>query len=154
MDYLNAPWRDKYFKEKQEECPFCIESETLIYEAKHSKVIMNKYPYSPGHLLIIPKIHVEFLKDLDEATWVEMSKLARFAEQVLFDVVMAQGVNIGMNLGDAAGAGIAKHLHLHVLPRWHKDTNFITTIAKTRVLGTSEDELYLKIKESFKNCNV
>lgn len=154
MKHLKAPWRNKYFQEKTKDCPFCIKSDVLVYEGINSKVIMNKYPYSPGHILIIPNIHVEFLKDLDEKTWLEMCTLAKQGEKIMLEILHAQGVNIGLNLGDAAGAGIAKHLHLHVLPRWFKDTNFITTIANTRVLGTSEDELFLKLKEGFKNYNV
>lgn len=154
MNYLNAPWRNKYYNEDKNKCPFCNESETLLYEATHSRVIMNKYPYSPGHILIIPKVHVEFLKDLDDEVWLEMAKIAKFAESLMFDILKAQGVNMGFNLGDAAGAGLAKHLHFHILPRWYKDTNFITTIANTRVLGTSLDELYEKLKEGFKNYHV
>ncbi|MBZ7986019.1 HIT domain-containing protein [Campylobacter sp. Cr9] len=153
MQYLNAPWRDKYFNEDRSLCPFCEDSEVLVYEDDDCRVLMNKYPYSPGHILITPKKHCEFLNELDENTWLKMAKIARFAENIMLKTLKAQGVNIGFNLGDAAGAGIAKHLHLHVLPRWYKDTNFITTICDTRVLGTSSDELYLKIKESFKNYN-
>ena len=153
MQHLKAPWRDEYFKEDRSLCPFCEDSEVLVYEDELCRVLMNKYPYSPGHILITPRKHVEFLNDLDEITWLRMAKIARFAENIMRTTLHAQGVNIGLNLGDAAGAGIAKHLHLHVLPRWHKDTNFITTICDTRVIGTSLDELYLKIKESFKNYN-
>jgi len=109
--------------------------------------VMNKYPYSPGHFMIIPNQHTSNLEDLDEKVWLHMTKLAQQSVKLLKDGFDAHGVNIGMNLGDAAGAGISEHIHLHIVPRWHKDTNFITSIGKTRVYSTDFDKIYKRILE-------
>jgi diadenosine tetraphosphate (Ap4A) HIT family hydrolase len=110
---------------------------------------MNIYPYSPGHFMIIPHKHIEFLDELDPAVWQHISTLAQKGVAALRHGMNAQGVNIGMNIGSSAGAGIAEHLHLHVLPRWTKDHNFITTIGGARVYSVDFEEIYQKVKIAF-----
>jgi diadenosine tetraphosphate (Ap4A) HIT family hydrolase len=109
---------------------------------------MNKYPYSVGHIMIIPHHHTENLEDLDPKTWLRISLLAQKAVKMLKEVINAQGVNMGMNLGAAAGAGIAQHIHLHLVPRWVGDTNFATTIANIRVYPKDFDEVRTKLKNA------
>jgi len=107
---------------------------------------MNKYPYTPGHFMIIPHIHTDKLEDLPEDIWLHIALLAQKGARLLKEGFNAQGVNMGMNLGSAAGAGIAQHIHLHLLPRWRGDTNFITTIGQTRVYSSDFEKIYKKIK--------
>ena len=154
MDYLYAPWRDEYIKQEREGCPFCYAYENgdlddelhVLFRAKNCFLIMNKYPYTPGHFMVIPNLHVDAIEKLDEKTWVEMSLLVKKSVKVLKEKFGAKGVNIGMNLGDVAGAGISEHVHYHIVPRWSKDTNFITTIANTRVYSTDFDRIFKKLK--------
>ena len=118
----------------------------VLYREEDFFIVMNKYPYSPGHFMIIPTLHTSNLEDLDPQVFAKMSIYAQKGVKMLKEVLNAQGVNIGMNLGKAAGAGIAEHIHLHLLPRWKGDTNFITTIGDTRVYGSEMDEIYNKLK--------
>jgi len=157
MDRLYAPWRTKYVttdKVKIKGCVFCHAVETLdddenlgvLYREKDFFIVMNKYPYSPGHIMIIPNLHTSNLEDLDSEIFAKMSLYTQKAVRMLKEVLNAQGVNIGMNLGKAAGAGIAEHIHLHLVPRWKGDTNFITTIGETRVYSSDIQEMYKKLK--------
>jgi diadenosine tetraphosphate (Ap4A) HIT family hydrolase len=156
MDRLYAPWRFEYVtEEKIEGCVFCHihknvdkdEKLGVLFRDKNCYVVMNKYPYSPGHMMIIPNFHTDKIEDLDEQTWIDMSIRVRQATKMLKEVLNAQGVNIGMNLSKAAGAGIAEHVHYHVLPRWLGDTNFISSIGNTRVYPVDFDKIYLDLKE-------
>ncbi|BCD62465.1 ATP adenylyltransferase [Nitratiruptor sp. YY08-26] len=156
---LYAPWRSEYVTGKKiEGCVFCYivehpeEDEELgvLYRAENSFAVMNKYPYSPGHFMIIPNRHIDNLEDLEEDVWLEIAKLAKRGVKLLKDVLGAEGVNMGMNLGAAAGAGIAEHIHLHLVPRWQRDTNFITTIAETRVYSTDFFKIYQKLRKHAK----
>ena len=152
---LYAPWRSEYVSQKEiKGCVFCHisshekEDEALhvLHRDEHCFVVMNKYPYTPGHFMIIPHLHTDKLEDLDSVTWLHMSDLAQKGVRLLKEGVGARGVNIGMNLGSAAGAGIAEHIHFHIVPRWERDTNFITSIAQTRVHSTDFEKIYKKIK--------
>jgi diadenosine tetraphosphate (Ap4A) HIT family hydrolase len=107
---------------------------------------MNKYPYTPGHFMIIPHIHTDKLEELDSDVWLHMSALAQKSVKLLKEGLNAHGVNIGMNLSQAGGAGIAEHIHMHFVPRWVGDTNFITSIANTRVHSSDFEKIYIKIK--------
>lgn len=156
MQHLCAPWRSEYFSAKKDSCVFCdvINSDDddkngVLFRAKHCFGIMNLYPYSPGHFMIIPNQHTDKIEELDEQTWFEMSKFVRLGVEILKRELHAQGVNIGMNLGKAAGAGIAEHVHYHLVPRWSGDTNFITTISDVRVNGTPFHPLFEKLKKAF-----
>jgi len=152
-DILYAPWRDEYVTNRKiEGCVFCHisthEEEDLgiLYKDEYCFMVMNKYPYTPGHFMIIPHTHTDKLEELDPEVWLHMSALAQRGVKLLKEGLNAQGVNIGMNLGKAGGAGIAEHIHMHLVPRWERDTNFITSIAQTRVYSTDFNKIYKKIK--------
>ena len=156
QDILYAPWRSDYVThEKIEGCVFCHISENekddkelhVLYRDEFCFVVMNRYPYTPAHFMIIPHIHTDKLEELPSEVWLRMSALAQKGVKLLKDVVSAHGVNIGMNLGKAGGAGIAEHIHLHLVPRWEGDTNFITSIANTRVYSTDFEKIYKKLKD-------
>lgn len=158
MWHLWAPWRSTYVNEKKDaqRCIFCIGADTshdeenlIVYRGKLAFAILNRYPYTSGHLMIAPYKHVPRLSAASEEAAEEIMRLARRAEHILETVYRADGLNIGMNLGEAAGAGIEQHIHLHVLPRWNGDANFMTSVAMTRVLPESLDETYAKLKHAF-----
>ena len=154
-DVLYAPWRDEYVThEKIEGCVFCHivahasddEKLHVLYRDEYCFMVMNKYPYTPGHFMIIPNLHTDKLEELPSETWLHMSALAQHGVKLLKEGLNARGVNIGMNLGAAAGAGIAEHIHMHLVPRWERDTNFMTSVAETRVYSTDFEKIYQKIK--------
>jgi len=154
-DILYAPWRDEYISgEKIEGCVFCHISKNeenatklhVLYRDEFCFIVMNKYPYTPGHFMIIPHNHTDKLEDLASETWLHISMLAQKSVKLLKEGFGADGVNIGMNLGKSGGAGIAEHIHMHLVPRFERDTNFITTIADTRVYSTDFEKIYNKIK--------
>ena len=158
MEYLYAPWRTAYITESEKEkiggCVFCHISAHPELDAKHHVlfrdercfVVMNRYPYTPGHFMIIPHRHTDALEALDPEVWLRISALAQKGVAMLKEGFGAEGVNLGMNLGAAAGAGIAEHIHLHLVPRFARDTNFITTIGQTRVYSTDFQRVYEKLK--------
>ena len=144
MDYIWSPWRFQYMAEvtqgKQPECFFCAavksthDEETLVvYRGKKAFVILNRYPYTSGHVMIVPYAHVAELNLCDPEALKEMMELAQRLEAAFRTNYGPDGMNLGMNLGKAAGAGVAGHLHLHMLPRWIGDTNFMTVTGETRV---------------------
>jgi len=158
MEKLYAPWRTQYVsthKEKIDGCVFCHivanpkddEEFKVLYRCDEFFIVMNKYPYSPGHFMIIPNFHTDKLEELDSKIWLDMTAMAQKGVSLLKDVLNAQGVNIGMNLGQISGAGIAEHIHMHLVPRWMGDTNFITTIGDTRVYSSDFDKIYRRLKE-------
>ena len=122
----------------------------VIFRAKSCFGIMNLYPYSPGHFMVVPYAHEEQISSLPLGVWQEMSFFVREGVGILQKALGAKGVNVGMNLGTPAGAGIAAHCHYHLVPRWAGDTNFITTIAHTRVCGRDLNEIYECLKAEFK----
>ena len=147
MDYLWTPWRYQYVTkaEPSSECVFCTaasgsgdresDRESLIvHRAAHNFIILNRFPYTNGHVMVVPFQHVATLQDLTGETLTEMMHLARDCEKHLRAAYRPDGLNIGMNLGRAAGAGIAAHVHMHVLPRWTGDTNFMSVVGETRIL--------------------
>lgn len=158
MEHLWTPWRSTYMKSSKQAsgCIFCDaisrdeDKETLIaYRGQHTFVILNRYPYTSGHLMIAPYAHISSLNEATQEALDEMMSLTRQAERVLAEGYHPDGMNLGMNLGRAAGAGIADHIHLHVLPRWNGDANFMTTVADTRIIPESLDDTYSKIKQGF-----
>jgi diadenosine tetraphosphate (Ap4A) HIT family hydrolase len=159
MDILYAPWRGDYVttqNKKIDGCLFCHIAKTLdddenlcvLYRENDFFIIMNKYPYAPAHFMIIPNLHTNNLENLDPKIWSRMCLFAQRGVKMLKEVVNAQGVNIGMNLGQAGGASITEHIHLHLVPRWSADANFITIIANTRVYSIEFDYIYKKLKEN------
>jgi ATP adenylyltransferase len=158
VDYLWSPWRFRYVSkaEPSDGCIFCNKSKEsrdeenlILHRAERNFVLLNLYPYTSGHLMIAPYQHVATLGEAPLETVEEMMRLARAAEGHLKSVYKPQGFNIGMNLGECAGAGIAGHIHLHVLPRWIGDANFMTTIGETRVVPESIEETYRKLRPAF-----
>lgn len=156
MEHLYAPWRYDYVsEEKIEGCVFChiaknIENEKMqvLFADEYCYIVMNKFPYSPGHIMVVPFFHTSNIEDLDEVIWTKISVRVRQSVKFLKEVMPCEGVNIGMNLGKSAGAGIEQHVHYHILPRWSGDTNFITTLGGTRVYPASFDEIFKKLKNS------
>ena len=144
MDYLWSPWRYKYLtqSEQPEGCIFCAmaaypdrDAEMLIVlRGEHNFIVLNRFPYTSGHLMVVPYFHTADLAGIDAAAAAEMMELVRRSESALRALYRPDGLNLGMNIGESAGAGIAGHIHMHVLPRWWGDANFMTTIGETRVL--------------------
>jgi ATP adenylyltransferase len=158
MTHLWAPWRSAYVQGKHtaHACIFCdaaqrnADEETLVaYRGELCFVILNRYPYASGHVMIAPYAHVSRLSQATEAAAQEMMRLTRRAEAVLERVYRPDGINLGMNLGEAAGAGIEQHIHMHVLPRWMGDANFMTAVGETRVLPEALGDTYAKLKRGF-----
>ena len=154
MDHLYAPWRFEYFTSKVEGCVFCHIGKNrnddkelgVLFRDTHCFGVMNRYPYTPGHFMIIPNHHTDAIESLDEATWMQMSLHVQSGVKMLKEGFGAFGVNIGMNLGQDAGAGIAEHVHYHLVPRWGRDTNFITSIGGARVYGIEFEKIYTDLK--------
>ena len=155
QDILYAPWREEYVTNKKiDGCVFCHisshskddEESHVLYRDEYCFLVMNRYPYTPGHFMIIPHTHTDKLEELDQDIWLHMSALAQKSVALLKEVLNAQGVNIGMNLGRAGGAGIAEHIHLHLVPRWERDTNFATSIGGTRVYSSDFQKIYERLK--------
>ena len=142
MDYLWTPWRYPYIAGgvKDDQCIFCVAAEAhddsqslIVLRAKKNFVILNRYPYTSGHVMVVPYAHQATLTACEPETLSEMMVLAQRIEHALQDLYHPDGCNLGMNIGRAAGAGVTGHIHLHVLPRWMGDTNFMTTVGETRV---------------------
>ncbi len=156
MERLWAPWRMQYILgEKQASCVFCDafadntvpdEEYLIIHRGTHCVVIMNLFPYSNGHLLIVPTAHQSTFEGLPPEALLEVMTLINKAVSVLRQAMNAEGFNIGVNLGRIAGAGIGEHVHTHVLPRWAGDTNFTTTLGGTRCIPQDLKTSYHKIK--------
>jgi ATP adenylyltransferase len=144
MDYIWTPWRYQYMKEaasgKQVKCFFCDavartdDAETLVvYRGAKSFIILNRFPYTSGHVMVVPYAHVPSLGECEPEALDEMMRLAQRVEAAFRQNYNPDGMNIGMNIGRAAGAGVAGHIHMHVLPRWFGDANFMTVTGETRV---------------------
>ena len=158
MDHLWSPWRYRYVSEtnQERECIFCVKSSAaednknfIVYRGKYNFVLLNIFPYCAGHLMVAPYRHVATLQDVDTDTLTELAAITRMAEMKLRETYKAPGYNVGMNIGASAGAGIAGHIHMHVLPRWPGDVNFMTTIAETRVLPEDLPTTYNKLLTAF-----
>ena len=125
------------------------EKNFVLHRGAHNFVVLNLYPYVSGHLLIVPYDHIGELDAAAKEITDELMDLTKRSETVLRDVYKPTGVNLGMNLGASAGAGIADHIHIHILPRWIGDTNFISTVAETRVLSEDLKTTHLKLRDKF-----
>ena len=161
MERLWSPWRAKYIASgvdsQRDGCVFCLiashpeddETNFVLHRAQHSLVVLNLYPYITGHLMVVPYLHTsEFDATAKEITD-ELMDLAKRSQTALREVYKPSGFNMGMNLGSAAGAGIADHLHIHLLPRWGGDTNFMTTVGESRVLPEDLSTTYSKLRRKF-----
>jgi ATP adenylyltransferase len=169
MDILYAPWRDKYVKHSKnqnsssnETCVFCEKilnndhdnQEFVLKKTKHAFVILNLYPYNGGHLLILPTQHVAHLEDVSKEVRFELMELMTASIAILKNVLKAEGINAGLNLGRASGAGIPAHLHLHVVPRWVGDTSFMTTIGDTKNVSVDLEKVYNDLKPAFQALEI
>jgi ATP adenylyltransferase len=143
MDYLWTPWRYQYITATGDacECVFCVAGQSaddkkhfIVHRGTHNFVILNRFPYTSGHVMVVPYAHLANLEELPDEALAELTTLSRDAARHLREVYRPEGLNLGMNLGKCAGAGIAGHLHMHILPRWTGDTNFMTVVGETRVL--------------------
>lgn len=151
MDLIWAPWRMKYVvsADRQEGCVFCLKPQEdrdqangILLRARFNYLILNAFPYNSGHLMVVPYAHLSDFPRLPEETGREMMSLAQLAVAGLQEQFQAEAANLGMNIGHPAGAGIKDHLHLHVVPRWSGDTNFMATTAETRVCPQSLEETW------------
>ena len=159
MDYLWSPWRYSYVSTaspSRDECIFCVKAAEnkdaenyIVYRGERNFVLLNLYPYTTGHLMVAPYEHVATLEEAREEAVTEMMLLSRRATRHLREIYRPEGLNLGMNLGECAGAGVAGHIHMHVLPRWTGDTNFMTAIGETRVMPEDLAQTYEKVKRAF-----
>jgi ATP adenylyltransferase len=152
MKRLWAPWRMKFVEKHETDCVFCsVQIQTndvenlVVFRGQTAFVILNRYPYTSGHLMVVANVHLSSLEDLNAETRAEMLELATKGMHVLRKVYRPDAFNLGANIGEAAGAGIAGHVHLHVVPRWGGDTNFMSTVGDTRVLPEELDETYRRV---------
>jgi ATP adenylyltransferase len=157
MDYLWTPWRYAYVSstEKTAECVFCEaakerddERARIVHRGESCFIILNTFPYTPGHVMVVPYAHLDELQKLPTGAANEMMALSQRMETVLRELYHPDGINLGMNIGKAAGAGIAGHIHMHVLPRWVADSNFMTVVGETRVLPETLETTWKRMKES------
>jgi len=158
MDYLWTPWRYTYL-ESAGKSPACIFCELLssgddhkaliLHRGEHNFIVLNAYPYTSGHSMVVPYEHVDQLHKLPPPAAAEMMELAQRLESALLDVYRPDGVNLGMNIGKAAGAGVAGHIHVHLLPRWLGDSSFLTVIGEARVLPELLETTYQRLKQKF-----
>ena len=159
MKYMYAPWRAKYVQKKGEKesgCVFCTAIKSaqddlyrMVYRSKTWCIVMNKYPYNAGHLLMIPADHIADLHDLSWQAQQEGFALIAKTSAILKTTLFAHGVNVGINMGKAAGASILDHLHVHILPRWEGDTNFFPTLAQIKHVSVDIETLYVQLKAAF-----
>ncbi len=159
MDYLWTPWRYQYVTTAGDavECIFCAarhgdDAERLVvHRGRNCFVILNRFPYTSGHVMVVPHEHRPTLASLPEATAAELMLLARRTEAILTAAYRPDGLNLGINVGKSAGAGVAGHLHVHVLPRWGGDAGFITTVGETRVLPEDLLTTWQKLRAAFQS---
>src|SRR5215207_2355114 len=158
MNQLWSPWRMEYLENNHKEagCVFCNAqasvdgAENLIaYRGEHAYVILNRFPYTSGHLMVIPFEHKPNLEELDAPTRAEMMELTSRCTTTLNNIYRPQGFNIGVNIGEASGAGVLGHVHIHIVPRWNGDTNFMSAVGGTRVLPEALEDTYKRVKAVF-----
>lgn len=164
MDILWSSWRYAYIKSNEKDstaenggCVFCgilnnpasDEEKFILHRAEFNFVILNIYPYISGHLMIVPYAHLADLDEADKKTTDELMDLTKRCQTILRRAYQPHGFNLGMNFGRAAGAGVAEHFHLHILPRWVGDANFMTSVGETRTIPEDLRTTYEKLKGSF-----
>lgn len=165
MKHLYAPWRSSYSssvartkheKALPKDCVFCVQFKAkndaqnfILKRTKHNAIMLNRFPYNAGHLLIMPLAHHATLTKLSKPARTELMELLTKSSHIVQKELKADGVNIGLNIGKAAGAGIPSHLHFHVLPRWYGDTNFLPTLTDTKQISFDLHAMYEQLKKRF-----
>lgn len=158
-DLLYAPWREEFILgPKEKGCIFCDPGkrkgvrEFILHKGKRAFVVMNRYPYNSGHLMVVPFRHLANLEELSRPGRTELMDLIVLSSRILNETVNPEGLNLGMNLGRAAGAGIAGHLHVHLVPRWVGDTNFMPALFNTRVVSVDMMKLCRTLRAAFRKA--
>ena len=162
MERMYAPWRMAYIEQPQKPkehttgCVFCDiaasnddAANLVVHRGASAFVLLNKFPYNNGHLMVVPYLHISSLSDLNDEASLELLTLARTAQAALAKAMHPEGYNLGMNLGKSAGAGIAEHLHLHVVPRWNGDTNFMPVLTDVKVMLDSLEHTCLLLRDAW-----
>ena len=161
MEYISSPWRAEYVKKvfQTKGCVFCnaLKSKDpaaafILYRAEHNFVILNKYPYTPGHLIIAPLAHLDSLEKASKASSDELNDIIKLSLSLLRKHYQPHGFNTGMNLGQSAGAGVIHHYHTHVIPRWTGDSNFMPLVGDTKVVIETLDQTYLQLLPYFQEA--
>ena len=161
MDHLWSPWRFSYVSRQLPVepggCVFCRiaadgndRENLVVHRASLNYVVLNRYPYTSGHLMVVPYEHMSDLAYANDETTAELIALVRTATTHLRAIYRPGGLNIGMNIGECAGAGVADHIHMHVLPRWRGDVNFMTSVGETRVMVEALEDTWAKVSEAFR----
>lgn len=158
MERIWAPWRMEYIKtaSKEKGCLFCIKNKgennrknLVVYKGEYAFVIMNRFPYNSGHLMVAPLRHVADIENLREKEGLEFLRLISLSIKVLKKLFKPMGFNLGINLGRVAGAGVLGHIHIHIVPRWEGDTNFMPVLSNIKVIPEALDTTYEKIYRGF-----
>jgi len=157
MNHIWSPWRMEYIENsKVDGCIFCMEQEKeddaeslIAFRGERAYVILNRYPYTSGHLMVIPYEHKPNFEELDPQTRAEMMELTTRCMTVLRRIYNPQAFNMGANIGEAAGAGVKEHVHIHIVPRWAGDTNFMSTVGDMRVLPEALEDTYRRVRDVF-----
>lgn len=158
MNHLWSPWRMPYIQKQKtnDRCVFCLVQDSpdgvenlVVHRGKTAYIILNRYPYTSGHLMVVPIGHKSNLDELTPETRAEIMEFISRCIRILRVTYRAQGFNVGANIGSAAGAGIPKHFHFHIVPRWEGDTNFMSAIGETRVVPEDMMETYRRVKEAW-----
>jgi ATP adenylyltransferase len=155
--HIFAPWRGDFIRSPKERgCVFCRifkehrdRANLILYRSEHCFVVFNRFPYTSGHLMVVPNRHVAHLEKLDPEVAVDLMKMTQLCLKNLKKEFSPRGFNLGMNLGQSAGAGIAGHLHLHIVPRWVGDSNFMASTGDIRVISISLEETYKTLHKYF-----
>ena len=164
MDFIWTPWRYSYVTSASDDdgsrrtCPFCriLESGSsdrdslIVHRGETNVVLLNRYPYTSGHMMVVPHAHVASLAKVSASSADEMMRLTRRLEAILRQLYRPDGINLGMNIGRAAGAGVSGHIHMHALPRWTGDTSFATVIGETRLLPESLTDTWERVRAEFR----
>ena len=157
MEKLWAPWRMKYILgEKSSGCIFCDSAETeddrsglVLHRGEKGFVMMNRFPYNNGHVMVAPFRHVGTLEGLNDSESLDLMRLLQLCERAIRTVLKPEGFNIGVNMGRIAGAGVEDHLHIHVVPRWGGDTSFMPVLSETKVINEEVERTYQRLRAAF-----
>jgi ATP adenylyltransferase len=162
MSHLWTPWRMAYLRGEEplpEGCLFCLKPHEedaqahIVHRGQLCFVVLNRFPYNNGHLMVVPYAHVSTLEDLDAETLADLMALTQLSLRVLREAYRPQGFNVGMNIGGVAGAGVVGHVHLHIVPRWAGDTNAMTVVGETRVIPEWLHQTYERLRPLFERMS-